>query len=429
MNRRLSFSLTTRVFLAGVVGFGLGTAAAPLLREETLVVLRQTCDLGNTVFLSWMEALAWPLIASSIVLGTVGLEPMRALGKITGKTLAWLAFHGLLAVGVGAGAAFVFPPTEQVGSETTLALSTLSPHDPVRVTASLPVVSSGWIAFVLLCLVLAYYRNQIEEGRGRLFVRLSQGIEEMLTPMVEFTSRVLPWLVFTLLLAFGAQSYPGFFPIQTLVPPYALASLLLGWAVFGLLVLPELLWLSGRIPPWRLFSAVWPAALLAFAGGSVEAAFPLTLHATRRGLHVTNRVAGPTLALGMAFQRDGLALGCTTLLVCHWRETGEVHHWPFYVAELLACWLVAFGGGVVQRTGIVTAALAFGFLNAGTEQLFFHWGLARLVIMSGAALSVFSHVSIATIIAKGEGEFWVPGPPPDPDELQGLKNDLATAES
>ena len=430
MLRRLPLPLSLQIALAGIVGFWLGSALTPPAvnpAAEPWVVCRQAAELLGNGFLAWTSALAWPLVASSIILGTVGLEPMRALGSITTQTLLRLALHGGLAVGTGALAAGVFHPDGPVARDAST-VTRFSPVVALRAPTYLLTGSGAWMAFVTLCLGFAYYRNQLDEGPGRLFIRFCQGLDEMLVPLLAATNRLLPWAVFALALGLGLGSDQGSARTLDLRLSYGFQSLLLAWAVFGLVVLPVRLWLATRVNPWRVWFAVLPAALFAAAGGSLEAALPLALDAARRRLHVSNRVAGPVLSLGAAFQRDGLALGCAVLLVCQWRALGEPPGWPLFLSGLAGCWLAAFGGNAVLGTGIVMVGFVAGWFDVGATHLLLDWALARAVIMGGAALSVYSQTCIAVIIARGEGEYWVPGPPPDPDELQGLKTDLELAE-
>ena len=431
MNRRLSLPLPLQIALAGLVGFVTGSLLASAAADpaaEPWAVGRQAAQVLGDGFLAWTSALAWPLIASSIVLGTVGLEPMRALGQVTVRTAVRLAWHGLLAVGTGALAGFVFRPEGLVGQGMSTTMVRMLPINALRTSPDVLTGSGAWVAFVFLCLGLAYYRNQLEEGPGRLFIRFCQGLDEMLAPLLAVTNRLLPWAVFALLLGLGLGSDPGSTWARGQRLPPGLGSLLVAWTIFGLIVLPAQLWLFARVNPWRVWFAVLPAALWAFAGGSLTAALPLTLDAARRRLHVSSRVAGPVLSLGAAFQRDGLALGCAALLVYQWRAQGGPASWPLVLSGLAGCWLAAFGGNAVLGTGIATVGFVARWFDVGATHLLLDWALARLAIMGGAALGVFSQTCVAVIIAKGEGEYWVPGPPPDPDELQGLKNDLATAE-
>ncbi len=427
MHRRFSLSLSSRILLAGLAGALVGT----FLRIQPFgpwTVLREVGDLLAAVFLVAGWALAIPLIFSSVVLGAVGLEPMRALGKITRKTVVWMAGSGLAAVGVGAGAAYVLPLARSVNVVVELYPGHgLTVTDPLSPLERYPAAPWGWAALVLLSLGFAYYRNQIEEGHGRLITRFCQATDEMLTPAGKRLGRLAPWGVFALTItatSVQARHYDWERPIFN---GDTLQALLLAWAVYGMVLLPAALWFFTRINPWTYAGTMLPAVMIAFASGSPEATLSATMHGVRRGAHVSNRVAGVVLSIGAVFQREGLALGCATVLACDWRARGSGHDWTFCVGVLLTCFLLSLGAGVLRTAGGVMVVLV-AQTGLGSSGMLLGWGFGQFIVMGGAALSVWSHACAAAIIAKGEGEYWVPGPPPDADELQGLKSELELAD-
>lgn len=434
MNRRLFFTPPSQILLAAAAGIALsaffGTVGDASLSWVTLC--RCLAASGANLFLIWSRALAVPLILASLILGAVGLEPMRALAKITRRTLAWMAVSSLLAVLAGAAAAFVLPPVR--GEWNTLSAVFSRVLDPrLNQNVTLP---WGWAALVLLGLGFAYYRNQIEEGPGRMLIRFCQAIMDTLTPLLNWTLRLAPVGVFLLVLMVpvlpqrvNGDMTPALFGSEYTILWYLLKSLIVGWFLFAAVLLPLLFWMLTRIPPWAYLPKLLPAALVAFGSGELEPALPLTMHCVRQELNVSNRVAGVVLSLGAAFQREGLALGLVAVSFCHWRMEPGTGDWRFLVGVLLAGWLLGLASRLVTYPSgslITILSLSMGGLY---KDIFVLLMLSRFVSMGGAAVSVLSHACAAGVIARGEGEFWVPGPPPTPEELQGMKNDLASADN
>ena len=427
MHPRLRPSLSFQIALALVFGVAIGAAVGGSKAFSPLAgLLEQACGLVGFLALGWLRALAVPLIVSSTVLGGVGLEPMRSMGKLAGKTLQWIVLTSLLAVAVAVGVAL-------------LAGSNLAPEVRLAGQDNFPrwqdayYWTGGWLGLVLVSLAFGYYRNQIEEGRGRMFTRFCQGIEEMLIPILRWTRACSALGIFFLTIPATAMcvSLVRMFPedrTASFQPFYVdgLLTLLATLAVYTL-ALSLLVWWKARVNPWRLVPSLLPAILIAASGQSLEAALPLTMDALRRRAGVSNRVASVTLPLCAALHRDGMALGWASVVLCVGRSSSTFVHWTTLSYTVLAAVVVGCGLGALSGKSGLVPLLFLGVANVFYVNDF-PIVLGAVIASLGGAVSVFSHACAAVIIARGEGEYWVPGPPPNPDELQELKNDLETAE-
>ena len=184
--------------------------------------------------MAWMRALAVVSIVTGIVLGLVGLEPMRALRRLLGKTVAWMAASSLLAVvvamWVALGLSTRFPAQEFARPAGFGGFN----HDEHLVST----LTWGWLGLVGLCLGIGYYRNQIEEGHAKLLSRFCQGLESILDPMLTRTRRLMPLGIFALLAS--ETTSQALFAWQSTAGTYwrLLAAPLTGWAIYGLVLLP-----------------------------------------------------------------------------------------------------------------------------------------------------------------------------------------------
>ena len=205
MPPRPSYFLTWQALLAVALGIVAGLAMGRPDAGPLASVGQQACALVGAVFVGWMRALAVLSVVSGVVLGLVGLEPMRALKRLLGKTVAWIGASTLLAVAVALwvalGLSTRFPAREFIRPADFGALA----RDG-RLVATL---SWGWLGLVALSFGIGYYRNQIEEGHARMLGRFCQGLEEMLDFMLARTRRALPVGLFALL-ASETASQAGF---------------------------------------------------------------------------------------------------------------------------------------------------------------------------------------------------------------------------
>ena len=402
MPPRPQFLLTWQTLLAGVLGVGAGLVLARPDAGPLAVAGKELCTLAGAVFMAWMRALAVASVVSGIVLGLGGLETMRGAKRLLGKTAAWMAASSLLAV--------------VVAMWVALGVSTRFPAEVFTRTADFgglardarfaAVLNWGWPGLVVLCLGIGYYRNQIEEGHARLLGRFCQGIEETLDPMLTRTRQALPVGIFALLAS--ETTSQGLFAWQCTVGTYwrLLAAPLIGWAIYGLVFLPGVLWVLTRINPLTFLGTMVPAMVTALAGRSVEGALPLTLEAVRRQGGVPNRIASVTLPLCAALHRDGLALGWAAVAVSLSRHTGTGVDLATLGGILATAWLAGCGAGALTLGAPgLTAATFLGLSGWSTgDGMVLGLILERLLAMGGGAVSVFSQTCATAVIAHSEGE-------------------------
>ena len=253
---------------------------------------------------------------------------------------------------------------------------------------------------------IGYYRNEIEEGHARLLARFCQGLEETLALMVARTRRWMPVGIFALTAA-AAASQAGF-AWQSTAGTYwrLLAAPLVGWTVYGLVLLPAVLWGMTRINPWKYLVSMIPAILTALAGRSVESALPLALDAARGQGGISNRIASVVLPVGAAVHRDGLALGWAAVAISLSRHGGTSVD-PATLGGILAtAWLTGCGAGALTMNAPgLTAAAFLGVSGWGNgEGMLLGLILERMMAMGGAAVSTFSQACATAVIAYSEGE-------------------------
>lgn len=413
------FQTVLALVLGAMVGIWLGRTPSPGLPA---LLAERVSQMAARVSLAWLSALAVPLIFSGAVLGGVGLEAMRGMPRLACKSLAWMAGSTALAVCLGVIVVALAKPD-------FFLLAAWSNSVPAQGLPEPRESGSVWLGLVLLSLAFGFYRNQLEEGHGKLVMRFCQALHGMLTPLLRASRRFAPLGVFFLVVA---ATVPGVrWSIGLTAYSHLRQSSTVGWdvllvliaaAAFVLLV-SGLLWLLIRVNVWRHAGFLLPAMSVAAAGQTLLGALPLTMDAAQRHLGVSSRVASVTLPLGAAWSREGLALGWTVAALSFWGpphgQSGQVS----LLSALLAGWFVGCGLAAFSAGSELLLPL---MITSNQEVSSF---LMILTVCSvGSAVSVFSQICVTILVARSEGEYWVPGPPPDPDELQGLKTDLELAE-
>ena len=392
---RSRLSLTAWTFIACLLGL-LGGRLFSSHPQRLHFLGWYAVDWAAHIFLSMGNWLAFPLIFASIATGANGLEPMRGVGRVAGKTALWIVGSSGIATLLGLAVAQMLRPATNRFVAVPSPWGRL-PDDPG---------SEVWIVCVLVAVAVAIYRNQIEETRARLLLRFATAVDETLTLLLDWARRLLPPAVF--LVAFSTAGHASLDRLAAAPSASGLVgALILGWSIYSLLVLPLVLFAFAGVSPWRYARAVGAAILTALAGAAPPQVFPLTLDCVRTRAGISNRVGGLVLAGCTALLRDGQVLGWS--LVLAWfippmssgRGTSESQ-------ILLAVWLL----GCTNSAGPATPFLLCGFVSAPAADRAFLLGLGLLIEIAGNAVSVFSHTCAAAVIARSEGETnFLPNPP------------------
>ena len=389
---------TSIACLAGVLGGRL--LASPTPGFGGWLLLQGIQSLAR-IALATGECLALPLLFACIVTGADGLEPMRGVTRLGWKTGAWIVGSSGAAALLGLLVGRSFHPASA---------SPLSPGKyllDMKGWDNLP-LGEIWIACLLIALALGVYRNQIEDTRARLLFRFALALDEALTLFLDWAAVLLPGAVFCVALTSSANFA---WTLDECTGPWKglLGALLAGAAMYGLVLLPLVLWIFARLPPWRYALAVGPAVLAALAGGSPAQVFPLTLTRVRVQGGISNRVASVVLGGCTAVLRDGHALGWA--VAGAWlMSSAPAQTWPG-LRIFLTAWLLGCAGGTLNGVAGGMLILHAGAITPAAANPAFLLAAYAIIGPVGNALSVFSQACAVAVIARSEGESNLLPPP------------------
>lgn len=309
-------SLNSQILIASILGIAVGwwfnTHPSTALASNSLYVL----GLISSLFIGLLKMLLIPLIFSSIVVGVANLQAIGRFGRVCKVTVLCFLTTTALALGLGLLCAHIFQPG--VGLDISLFKAamdayhvpdTLSPSaffshflqntliNPFKAMADNNVLSVVIFALLLGAVIVS--------GRGKFQAvhDLFQQLFDMMMTLVQWVMWLAPVGIFALLAKLVATE--DFAVLENLAK---FAAVVTGTTIFhGLVVLPLLLWIFGRVSPWRFFKAARPALTTAFATSSSSATMPLSMKCAQ-DLGVRPQVAGFVIPLGTQLNMDGTAL-------------------------------------------------------------------------------------------------------------------------
>ncbi|WP_397572379.1 dicarboxylate/amino acid:cation symporter [Silanimonas sp.] len=411
--------------VAGGLAFSFGQAVDPEGVQQTLpwlaATLKWVTQPVGSIFLNLLFMLVLPLVFSALVLGVVEIGDPRALGRIGGKTLAFILVVTGIAVTIGLVAVNLFQPG--VGIDPAVAQKLIAESS----SQAEGIVERGEAASAMQVLLSIVPRNPLQAGvEGNLigvmffallfgigaatlktegvrsFVGTLQGVYDITLLLINKVIQLAPYAVAALV--FNLIAVKGFAALLPLAKFVAVAVGAL--AVHMFVVFPLLLWFIGRMNPIEFFKKAEPVILTAFSTSSSSATLPTTLRVAEEVLGTPKRIGRFVCTLGATANMNGTALfeGVVVLFLAQF--FGIELSFAQQVLVLLMCILGGIGAAGVPGGSLPVIASILVMFGIPPEGIALILGVDRFIDMCRTAVNVTGDLVGTVVVSRGE--------PPDP---------------
>lgn len=310
-------SLNTQILIAAILGVAFGFLLNVFPHTAFFNGSLYGLGIASSIFIGLLKLLLIPLIFSSIVVGVSNLQTGGQLGRTWKITLACCVTTTTLALILGLACAHLFEVGK--GVDITIFQETMNQHQtPDTLTPSSfftnfiqNTLINPFKAFaegnVLAVVVFALLIGVALVKGGEKFETvkaLSQQFFEIMMLMIGWVMKLAPIGIFALLAKLIATE-----DLSVLSRLAEFAAVVTGTTIFhGLVVLPLLLWIFGRMNPITFFKGTRAALITAFATSSSSVTMPLSMKCAQENLGVRPQTAGFVIPLGTQLNMDGTAL-------------------------------------------------------------------------------------------------------------------------
>ena len=361
------------------------------------------------LFVRLIKMLVVPVVLITIAAGIAGLGDPRRLGPIGGRTIGLFALTTLIAVSLGMAAGLLVRPGAGIaltGIAPHVLGPAVSPSDqllsivPANIVEALAKGDMLAIIFVALLLGIG---SVLAGDAGKPVVVLLQGFAAVLLHIVRIVMEVTPFGVFALIAnAVATNGTAVFVNVGWLAVCVIAASL-----VQMLVVHAGLIALVARLPVTRFFRGIVDALAIAFSTASSSATLPVALRVSQDNLGIARPVASTVLPLGAAIGKDGTAMYVGLLGQFALQALGIIPDAQMLVVMLATGALAAFGTAPVPSASLFMLAAMLSAVGVGAEQTALVVGLVlpfdRLLDMTRTVPSASANLTVATLVARGEG--------------------------
>lgn len=367
-------------------------------------------EIMGDLFVRAIRMLVAPIVLITIAAGITALADPRRLGSVGGRTVGLFAVTTAIAVGVGMLVATLLQPG--VGA----ALGTAAPHplgEPVTVydqivgivpTNIVEALVKGDMLALIFVSILMGIGTVLAGEPGKPFAALLQSLSEILLRVVGIVMEFTPFGVFALIANAIAQNGAAVFVNVA----WLAAAVMLGSAIQILLVHTTILKLLARVPIARFVRAIVDALAIAFSTASSSATLPVAMRVAEKNVGVAPAIAGTVLPLGASIGKDGTAMYVGLLSIFALQAFGIALTPAIYATVLVTGALAAFGTAPVPSASLFMLAAVLSACGVAPEQTALVVGFVlpfdRLLDMTRTVPSAFANLTVATTVARWEGE-------------------------
>ncbi|MFV5501835.1 dicarboxylate/amino acid:cation symporter [Acinetobacter sp. 226] len=310
-------SLNTQILIAAVLGVLFGFLLTTFPQSTFFDIGLYGVGIASSLFIGLLKMILIPLIFTSIVVGVSNLQAGGQLSRTWKITLMCCVTTTSLALILGLTCAHLFDVGK--GVDVLMFQDAMAQHQtPDTLTPSSfftnfiqNTLINPFKAFadgnVLAVVIFALFIGVALVAGGdsfRTVRKLSLQFFDIMMLMIGWIMKLAPLGIFALLAKLIATE-----DISVLSRLAEFAAVVTGTTVFhGLVVLPLLLWVFGKMDPITFFKGTRAALITAFATSSSSATMPLSMKCAQENLGVRPQTAGFVIPLGTQLNMDGTAL-------------------------------------------------------------------------------------------------------------------------
>ena len=404
--------LWKRVLGALVLGVIFGAVLAQIMGGEAAAAWLETYvkPVGD-LFIRLIRMLIVPLILTTLVSGVVALGDPKKLGSIGLKTIALYFVTTIFANIIGIIYGITFRPGEGVdlGAADAVPVSTEAPTLVERLLTIVPEnpvasLADGDVLAIIFFAILLGIGILLAGRDGKLVGDLFSQAADVILKVTHLVMEVAPFGVFALVAhTVAGQGLEAMAAIAILI-----AAVYLGLLTHAIVVYGGIIRFVLNLPVMNFVRGMLDAIAVAYSTASSSATLPVTIANATENLGVKRSIAGSVLPLGATINMDGTALYLGILALFTAQAFGYDLTLTHYVMIAFTAAIVSIGAAGIPSASIFLLAIVLETFGVTPEQTAIIVGFIlpvdRIMDMARTALNVTGDATVATVVAKWEGE-------------------------
>ena len=402
-------SLNSQIFIAAVLGVVFGFLLNQFPQTQFFDGSIYGLSIASSIFIGLLKMLLVPLIFSSILVGVSNLEAGHQLSRVWKITLACCVTTTTLALILGLASTHIF----HVGQGVDIAMfqDAMNQHkSPESLTASsfltnfiqntlinpFKAFSDGNVLAVVLFALLLGLALVKGGERFNAIKQLARQFFDIMMMLVGWVMKVAPLGIFALMAKLIATE-----DLSILSRLAEFAAVVTGTTIFhGVVVLPLLLWIFGKMDPITFFKGTRTALITAFATSSSSATMPLSLKVTQENLGVRPQIAGFVIPFGSQLNMDGTALYEAAAALFIANLMGLELSITQQVIVCLTAMIASLGAPGIPSAGMVTMIMVLQSVGLPAEAIAILLPIDRILDTVRTVVNVQGDMMISVVVDR-----------------------------
>ena len=405
-------ALWQRVLGALVIGVIFGGILSRIMGGEAAADWLETFikPVGD-LFINLIRMLIVPLILTTLVSGVVALGDPKKLGSIGLKTMALYFATTFFANIIGIIFGLLFKPGEGVdlGGADAVPVAREAPTLVERLLGIVPdnpiaALADGDVLAIIFFAVLLGVGILMAGREGKLVGDLFTQAANVILKVTHLVMEVAPFGVFALVAhTVASQGFEALAAIAVLI-----AAVYVGLITHAVLVYGGFIRFVLGLPVMNFLRGMLDAIAVAYSTASSSATLPVTIANASENLGVKRSIAGSVLPLGATINMDGTALYLGILALFTAQAFGYDLTLANYFLIAFTASIVSIGAAGIPSASLFLLAIVLDTFGVSAEQVAIIVGFIlpvdRIMDMARTALNVTGDATVATAVAKWEGE-------------------------
>jgi Na+/H+-dicarboxylate symporter len=398
----LHYQILAAIVLGGLFGF--------YFTEHIAYV-----DWMGTIFMRALRMIVAPLVFCMVMTGVASISATDGFLRLGGKTLGYYLATTIVAILTGLVLVNWIKPGEGLNIELPEASSALITTQmtlrdfliniiPDNVFAAMS--SNNMIGIIVFAVFFGVFLGKSKHSSSEKVLRAFESIGDVILNFTLLILKLAPLGIFGLIAGIIAAEASTPEQLRAMVESQGLYlfTVILGIVFHMFVTLSILLWMIGKVNPFRHIHRMRDVMLMAFSTASSAATLPLLLSHVKSRCGVSDKLANFTLPLGTTINMNGTALyeGVVVLFIA------QVYGLDLTISQqlfvLLASLMVGIGAAGIPMASLVMTVIIIQMVGLPAESIGLILLVDRFADMARTCLNVYGDTVCTTLIAKSEGE-------------------------
>jgi Na+/H+-dicarboxylate symporter len=266
--------------------------------------------------------------------------------------------------------------------------------------------SMNMLGIIVFAILFAIFLGKSKHPNVPKLQQIIEAINDVILQLTMFIIKLAPIGIFGLIASVIAKEAGDPEKLQQLLESQGiyLLTVVLGIVFHMFITLSVLLYVVGRINPFKHIYRMRDVILMAFSTASSNGTLPLTLLHTKTRCGVSDKLANFSLPLGATINMNGTSLyeGVVILFLA------QVYGIDFSIMQqllvLLGALMVGIGTAGIPMASLVMTVVIIQMVGLPPESIGLILLVDRFADMARTSLNVYADTVACVLVAKSEGE-------------------------